>query len=1179
MITYIAEWLFDREKPAYVGFIYLGVILVTNFLMAILRAHASNIMQKVSIHIRSSLMQEIFNKILVLNTSGLSETGQMVNLLSTDAQVFMDTLTFLNMGLTAPLMVIAITILLAINIGVFCFIPLVICCIALPLNGLIAKRLSSSSILFQKCTDHRVNLLNELIHSIRVIKYYAWEKPFEERIDKARKEEIAAVLSYGRYKSLMLVVMIVITPIAVLATFTWYALSGHDLTPGKVFSVYSLVFILKTPFTFAGYIMSNAMQWKVSLKRMEEFLLRPDLNTKTPTSDATKDHIKDKKCEFKSSSGLFSMSTLIPKTQSKRQLNEEVSISIVNATFKFADGATAMENFSLDVRKGELVMIIGAVGSGKSTILNCMLGQLETACGSVNLSSKVAYVPQKAWILNATVKDNILFGKPFDEEKYQKALYASALSEDLKIIPGGDLCEIGERGITMSGGQKQRISIARAIYSERDIYLFDDPLSAVDVHVGTHIFEKCITGELNEKTKVLVTNQLQYLPMADRIILIDGNSVKAWGTYEDIFATGTDLASFIKENERKSSKKKEKKKTEAVELGDQAAGTLVQTEKQEVGSVSTEVYLNYLRAGTKFLIFLVFFSFLHRAASICLSSWWLTQWTGSFIDTAKTNGQRAAQAAAENAFLSNISDYSSTSSSFTPVGWVPASVNNSFYILIEGVFCIYELIFVSASTFGFVVLGCVCAYNIHTKLVKSIVSAPVTYYDTTPLGRLMSRFSKDTRIIDMLLPASLDRLFGQGSFLVGALACIFLAIWWIGLIFIPILAFYYFFQMYFRKSFIEVQRIESVSRSPIYVHFDQSVSGINSLRSYGLQEKFESQFAAHVDKNMKCAYNLYYYKNWFAMRLDFISLVLTIILLLALFIPRAMGNTVNASLAGLALANLMNISMYLSLTSQCASETEIVMQSVERVEDSCKLPLESNNLSVMAEANGKDFVPEQQDAPKDWPKSGKVEFIDYQMKYRPELPLVVKGMSCTIKHGEKIGVVGRTGSGKSSMMVALFRIVEAWSGKIKIDDVDISTIKLEDLRSKLAIIPQDPTLFTGTIRTNLDPFTQYSDEELWRALGLVQLGDHIRSLDGQLDANVVTDGENFSVGQRQMLCMARAVLRNSKILVLDEATASVDLQTDIAIQKNGSNCIHRLYSVHHCPQTPHHHGFISHYGS
>ncbi|CAI6344119.1 unnamed protein product [Macrosiphum euphorbiae] len=827
--------------------------------------------------------------------------------------------------------------------------------------------------------------------------------------------------------------------------------------------------------------------------------------------------------------------------------DEKDPLVIENGVFTWIDptDAPTLSNINLRVSSGQLVAVVGTVGSGKSSLISAFLGEMEKVSGRVNTKGTIAYVPQQAWIQNTSLKNNILFGETFDDRAYKNVTDACGLKSDFQMLPAGDDTEIGEKGINLSGGQKQRVSLARAVYKESDIYFLDDPLSAVDSHVGNHIFEHVIgpTGLLQKKTRILVTHGITYLRDVDLIVVMKDGQISETGTYNELLDKKGDFADILllhmqEQNEyevdeieintsledapadlkekyinQKSEKNSNSSMQRQIAIDSnkpiprpilEQKAQLIEAEKAETDNVKWDIYIQYIElSGTIFCISSVLLTFLYQVF-YTLSSIWLSIWS---------NDDRSINHETEN------------------------DDNKFMHLTVYGLLGIGQIFSSIALSITFS-LGTIHGAEKFYKLINSrLFKNPLSLFDTTPIGRILNRVSKDIDTIDNVLPSLILSRIKYTVSVIGTLIVISYSTPIFAVVIIPIAIIYYIMQRFFVATSRQLQRLESISRSPIYSHFSETIEGTTSIRAYGAQSKFILQSEQIVDFNQSCFYPKTVADRWMILRVETIG---NFIIFFTSVFSVLRRDTLSPGIVGLSVSYALQITRFLNLLIRATSDVETNIVAVERVKEYAETPQEAPW-----------EVPSTQ-PPREWPTSGEIQFKNLKVRYRESLDLVLKGLNFSVKGGKKVGVVGRTGAGKSSLTLSLFRIVEASEGSILIDGVDISKIGLHTLRNRLTIIPQGiisyPVLFSGTLRMNLDPINSNTDAQLWSALTLVHLKSYIVGLASGLDYEVSKGGENLSVGQRQLVCLARALLKKTKILVLDEATASIDLETDNLIQ-------------------------------
>lgn len=867
-------------------------------------------------------------------------------------------------------------------------------------------------------------------------------------------------------------------------------------------------------------------------------------------------------------------------TEDEEEVSENLTVIEAKNVFEINDGAfswhldheeeIALKDINVKIPVGKLTMIVGQVGSGKTSLISAMLGEMTTVSGHVDIikGANIAFVPQKPWLLNATLKENILFGQAFNFRRYNKVIDSCALKPDIASLPAGDETEVGEKGINLSGGQKQRISIARALYSNADTVILDDPLSALDAHVGKHVFEDAIVKRLvrRKRSVILVTHQLQYVGHSNQLIVMKDGRIQYQGTLSEVkkqepelyeswrlalreakasessrdhhdapmspsdgahpfdYSRQISVQSILSGGSQPFSRQMSEMSNAEEDCIDateqdplkEKDGQLVQKEHKEVGAVSLRVYLQYAAACGYLLMggmmmLQVGYHVLLAWSNIILSLW---------AEESTEFQTRLAQLGSQNK-SSNISQ----------------TFDNHKYMFDYMILNIIGLVGAFIANLVLYLTTLRASKNLHFNLLDTILHLSIRFFDTNPSGRIMNRFSADVAGIDQRLPFILESFTRCVLVTISALAINAIATPYFLIAVAPLAILYYCFQYFFRATARELQRIESVTRSPVFSHLSETLSGMQTIRAYRAERRFRKRAFALIDNNNTPYVFVMAINRWLGIRLDYIGSLLVFLSAISSLATCLTGQT-SPAYVGLSITYALQVSIYLNWIVRNAAELELSMNSVERVDEFIHLERE---VDFHHKGNHK--------LEKGWPVHGKIEFRNVSLKYDKDLEKVVTNASFIINPGEKVGICGRTGSGKSSLTLSLFRMIDICEGEIYIDEKDTKRVSLEELRSNLAIIPQDPVLFTGTIRYNLDPQNEIPDEKLWSALETVQLKDSITELPNQLDANVSEGGENFSVGQKQLFCLARAFLRDNKILVLDEATASIDLETDNKLQR------------------------------
>ncbi|KAI0360140.1 P-loop containing nucleoside triphosphate hydrolase protein [Trametes cingulata] len=1101
--------------------------------------------------LRGGLITAIYDRSLKLSSRARATltNGKLVNHISTDVSRIDFCCSFLQLSITGPVQMIICLVILLVNLGPSALAGYAFFILATPIQTMVMKHFIKLRHKSMTWTDKRAKLLQELLGGMKIIKYFAWEMPYLKRIEELRGKEMSYIRSLLIIRSANNAVAISLPALASVLAFVVYSVTGHSLNAADVFSSLTLFNLLRMPLMFMPLSLSAIADAHNAIDRLYGVFEAETLSETKIQDEDMENAIEIVGGEFvwdgpppdeparKDKRGMFGKKTGKKAAPAAGAGEGEKS---KESTFRLRD-------VNLAIPQGQLAAIVGPVGSGKSSLLEGMIGEMRRTAGTVRFKGSVAYCPQSAWIQNATVRDNIIFGRPFDEERYWKAVHDACLEADLELLPNGDLTEVGERGISLSGGQKQRINICRAIYVGADIQIFDDPFSALDAHVGKSVFNNVFLGAAADKTRVLVTHALHFLPQVDYIYTMVDGRVAEHGTYADLIAADGDFARFVREfGSREEEQEQEAREEDAVEDAEepsdekekplkkkaQVAG-MMQVEERNTGAVSNKVYMEYMRAGKGYVIvpFLILSVALLQGAQV-MSSYWLVYW-----EERKWN----------------------FGSGFYMGIYAGLGVAQAFTFFMMG------------STFA--MLTYFSSKTLHREAIHRVMYAPMSFFETTPLGRIMNRFSKDIDTIDNMLGDAMRMFVATLGNIVGAIILIAIVLPWFLIAVATVSVAYVWAALFYRASARELKRLDAILRSSLYSHFSESLSGLATIRAYGESERFLQENRKRMDVENRAYWLTVTNQRWLGIRLDFMGILLTFVVAMLTVGTRF---SISPSQTGVVLSYIISVQQAFGWMVRQSAEVENDFNSVERIVHYVN-DLEQEPPHLIADRK----------PPAPWPSEGQIELKDVVLKYRPELPPVLKGLSMSVRPGEKVGIVGRTGAGKSSIMTALYRLVELSSGSIVIDGVDISTIGLKDLRDGLAIIPQDPLLFSGTLRSNLDPFGYHDDARLWDALKrayLVEDRKHsIEQTDEEvkegsrspvnrfsLDSPIEDEGGNLSIGQRSLVSLARALVKDSKILILDEATASVDYETDRKIQDTIANefadrtilCIaHRLRTI------------------
>ncbi|XP_071508424.1 ATP-binding cassette sub-family C member 4-like [Diadema antillarum] len=1083
--------------------------------------------QRLGMQSRVALCTLMYKKTLKLNNSSLRMTtaGQVNNLMTNDVNRFDQLYVFLHYLWLGPVQAGVVLWLLWLEIDYRSLPGYAIMIFLIPLNVALGKLFTQLRRKTAAFTDQRVAVMTEVITAMRVIKMYAWEKPFGELIKKIRSNEVKKIINASYPLAFNVTLGLFGNRLLDVGMVIFYALTSDTIRTASIFAIVSYCNSLRVSFM---RMFPRSIQFRseclVSLGRIEKYLL---LEEKDPEQAARNDE------------GLARDDGIVA---------EELTCS-----WEEDMEMTQLKDVTFTVKKEKLLAVVGPVGAGKSSLLMAVLKELPALSGSIKTQGRIAYASQQPWVFGGTVRDNITFGRDHVERKYRSIIRVCALTTDIKQLPDGDMTMVGERGVTLSGGQKARINLARALYDDADIYLLDDPLSAVDSEVSRHIFEKCIMEYLADKPRILVTHQLQFLSAADQILVLKEGHMEAVGTLSELHEKGVEFSRLMQQPETEDSDSDDEADTSDVPLARVASGSfkrsssshrsstkekaktktskLFKDEATVKGDITYATYLKYFIAGGNTFSLFWMMLFLFGAQVIYLmADYWLGYW-------ADTEEARANNVPVDNyPIFKNVNLTTEQSA-----GVYGGLIGGMMFFGIIRAFITFRIMIRAAR-------------NLHNLMFASVTRSPVLFFDTTPTGRIQNRFTKDIGIMDDQLPLTFFDFLQISLQIIGTVLITVIISYYTIIAAVPLFIVLIFLTRYALLSTTAIKRLDGTARSPVFSHTTSSLQGLWTIRAYQKEKDFEHQFYNYQDRHSEAWFMYIATNRWFGLRLDLIVVCFTATVAFSC-VP--LSAVLGAGQVALMLTNCVGLGTIFQFCVRQSALVENQMTSVERVMEYTKLqpegPLEKPDVKP----------------PPGWPPKGAITFDGLSLAYSKDTPRVLKDISCEIKPKEKIGIVGRTGAGKSSLITALFRLAEPVGG-LQLDDVQTTELGLHDIRKKISIIPQDPVIFTGSLRRNLDPFAAYSDVALWSALEDVQLHQAVKENPAKLEMEVGEGGSNFSVGQRQLVCLARAILKKNKVLILDEATANVDPRTDSLIQETirskFQNCTvltiaHRLHTI------------------
>nr|CAH7718236.1 unnamed protein product [Callosobruchus chinensis] len=1223
LAEYIRYYEVGKDKEdSQLGWILSSGIVITAFLNILIVHYVTLSCYRIGMRVRVACCSLIYRKLLKLSQASLTQTtaGQLVNLLSNDVQRFDNASIYLHYIWIMPFHFVLAFYILFQSVGLAAIAGMAMIGLqAIPLQGYLSRLQGKLRYKIALRTDHRIKLMSEIISGIQVIKLYAWEVPFQKVVELARKLELDVITKTSYIKGMSTGMMVFTERLILYVTLVTHVFLGNHLTGDIVFSLAQIFNIVQhyVAFNFPNAIATYS-EAKVSVHRIETFLLLEETTEKQLQSaenckkkikdNAGKrsnsktdkignnvlnhtDHSKDAKSNDVDAALKVKNANEAPKdcndmvngpkdspTEVNNILNQNhespintamIALKDCNATWIGKD-TLALKDLNLIIKPGSLCCVVGNVGAGKSSLLHLLLKEMPVSKGKAEVNGSVSYASQEPWLFSSTVKDNILFGKPYAQDRYDAVVRVCALEADLDQLPYGDRTLVGERGAILSGGQRARVNLARTVYSESDIYLLDDPLSAVDTHVGKHLFQECIKKFLKEKTRILVTHQLQFLKEADQIVLMKEGKIMEVGKFDTIenllcFAENNqcDTESNISQNKEKADQDMER----SVHLDSYVSPNADKEAEEEddlieKGAIPTSTYLEYCKAGTgvTVLILLIILLMLAQMASNACDLW-LRHWTNN-EELRALHAQRELFSNETITFDDNSTlTYTTTDNETEALSFENDPViihmdidkkTRNMYIIVYSICILLSIILTSVRSLLYYRVCMNTSRALHNNMFACILQAPMRFFDINPSGRILNRFSKDMGAIDELLPtAALDAI---QIFLVlfGILTMVFIVV---PLMIVPALVLsilFYLCRSVYLASAQDIKRLEGITKAPVFSHTSSTLYGLTTIRSSKAEKIITKEFDTLQDQHTSTWFLYLASSETFGFYLDIISTMFLAFVTFQ-FLVFESGFTLSGNV-GLVISQSLILAGMLQFGVRQSAEVANNMVSVERVLQYTKLDKEDSFQSVY-----------RTNVDKSWPHQGKILFKNVYLKYAADEMPVLKNLNLEIRPKEKIGVVGRTGAGKSSLIAALFRLAPL-EGTISIDDIDTATVDLKQLRTKMSIIPQEPVLFSATVRYNLDPFNAYDDATLWNALENVKLKGYIKDLNQEVNEG----GSNFSVGQKQLICLARAIIRNNKILVLDEATANIDENTDqliqAAIRSNFNDCTvltiaHRLNTI------------------
>eukprot|EP01124_Arcella_intermedia_P026150 TRINITY_DN4845_c0_g3_i2.p1 TRINITY_DN4845_c0_g3~~TRINITY_DN4845_c0_g3_i2.p1 ORF type:complete len:1816 (-),score=379.04 TRINITY_DN4845_c0_g3_i2:25-4839(-) len=1095
LIPPLMNYFLYPDIEASLGYIYIVAIGVSLVLSTLFFYKSQWISVKIGLQMRSILMYQVYQKLLRIKVTRQTNAGTITNLFLSEPFVIYDKFPFLTMGYSGPLYIIGSTVYLYFYYGLFALIPFVILFIVAPATYLLSRQLQTLTVKTQIITSKRLKLVTDLVKWIRIIKSNVWQNSILEQVFKIRQKEVVNFIYLFLFRGLISTIGLLLpTLCSVIMILSYFIGVKWTVDPPGLIIAFAMVNIVRYPYLWFCYSIMQFKQNSIVLLKIQEFLMLPE------------------------------------KENYVKKANNDVAISIKNGTFQWdPSDEFILSNINLRIKTGQTVMLIGTVGCGKTSLLLTLLSEIPMLDGRVKVNGRIAYVSQKPWVFSGSIRENILLGEKYNKKWYEKVITAVDLWRDINDFWKGDDQEfkILEGGENISGGQKQRIALARALYANKDIYLLDDPTSALDPRVVKHVFHNVIQKILKKKTVIIATNTIKYAKFASSIICLDQGKIPGQGSFNYLLLSSSYFQSLVlnyietegaeeedKENTTNQVQDKVQKPNHSFDMN--ALKKLNDKEQEEPedkpvtqvrGLVAGKVWLYYLKSMSFWVTILLLTLVIAPGIFRLLSVRWLSQWFHA-LTLYTNNGEEMPVAEREYWALS----YS---------GWLLGDVVSIVPLAIP-----------------IALWGPSASEVIFQKLLRKLSKARMSFYDSTPIGQIISTLVDDFTVIDYFLSFSFINIMTRfASFLTSLISVSFVS-WVLFVVFLPILLLFGVVQLYYRRCNVELQRLESNSRSHASQHLSSTLAGLQSIHAYNLIDRFLVSCREAIDYNSVDKYALKYLGSFYSLLVDLIAAIYVTIIYLVFvlmrngYIPAPEGFTVYA---GVVISTLCGIMQNLSVLNQAITNTETLMNSVERIHNLRDIPTE--NLDTVAISEKDSFIENCK---------GEIKFNNFSYGYSKEKP-ILKKLSISIPPKSKVAIVGRTGAGKSSIFQALLQMYEPLDGTLEIDGTDIATLPLESVRRCFGLITQQSVTLNGTLRFNMNPLgLEVTDEQIWAALAAVGLKTYVSGLDGKLD--VKCDERTFTLGQCQLLSLARASLYKAPILLLDEPTANVDLDTDATIQ-------------------------------